>query len=228
MADHAPRPAAQPEARPTLNEARDADALEAGRVLFAGECRFTAAAGERARIPPGAAPEIAFAGRSNVGKSSLLNALTGRHALARVSVTPGRTRELVFFDLGGRLTLVDMPGYGYAKAPRTLAREWQGLMLGYLRGRANLRRVLLLLDARLAPKPADEAVMAILDAAAVTFQLVLTKADALAAAPLAARIEALARLARAHTAAHPDVLATSSRTGAGIAGLRAELAPLAA
>jgi GTP-binding protein len=228
MADHAPRAAAQPEARAPLNDTRDADALEAGRVLFAGECRFAAAAGERARIPPGAAPEIAFAGRSNVGKSSLLNALTGRHALARVSVTPGRTRELIFFDLGGRLTLVDMPGYGYAKAPRTLAREWQGLMLAYLRGRANLRRVLLLLDARLAPKPADEAVMAILDAAAVTFQLVLTKADALGQAPLAARIETLARVARAHTAAHPDVLATSSRTGAGIAGLRAELAPLAA
>ncbi len=228
MADHAARPPAQPEARAALSEADDEAVLEAGRVLFAAECRFTAAAGERARIPPGAAPEIAFAGRSNVGKSSLLNALTGRHALARVSVTPGRTRELIFFDLGGRLTLVDMPGYGYAKAPKTLAREWQGLMLAYLRGRPNLRRVLLLLDARLAPKPADEAVMAILDAAAVTFQLVLTKADALGQAPLAARIEALTRLARAHTAGHPDVLATSSRTGAGIAGLRAELAPLAA
>ena len=224
MADHAPRPPAQPEARAPLSEAEEA----AGRILFAAECRFAAAAGERARIPPGAAPEIAFAGRSNVGKSSLLNALTGRHALARVSVTPGRTRELIFFDLGGRLTLVDMPGYGYAKAPKTLAREWQGLMLAYLRGRPNLRRVLLLLDARLAPKPADEAVMAILDGAAVTFQLVLTKADALGQAPLAARIEALTRVARAHTAAHPDVLATSSRTGTGIAALRAELAPLAA
>ncbi len=227
MADHAPRPPAQPEAGASLSETEDAAALEAGRVLFAGECRFAAAAGDRARIPPGLGPEIAFAGRSNVGKSSLLNALTGHHALARVSVTPGRTRELIFFDLAGRLTLVDMPGYGYAKAPRTLAREWQSLMLAYLRGRPQLRRVLLLLDARLAPKPVDEAVMAILDAAAVTFQLVLTKIDALAESALTARRETLARLARAHTAAYPEVLATSSRTGAGIAGLRAAVATLA-
>jgi GTP-binding protein len=227
MADHAPRPPAQPETGAPLTEADDAAALEAGRVLFAGECRFAAAAGDRTRIPPGRVPEVAFAGRSNVGKSSLLNALTGRHALARVSVTPGRTRELVFFDLAGRLTLVDMPGYGYAKAPQKLAREWQGLMLAYLRGRPQLRRVLLLLDARLAPKPVDEAVMAILDTAAVTFQLVLTKTDALAGTALATRIEALARLARTHTAAYPEVLATSSRTGAGIAALRATLATLA-
>jgi GTP-binding protein len=233
MADHAPRPPAQAESWPgperaPLSESEDAAAaLEAGRVLFAGECRFAAAAGDRTRIPPGSVPEIAFAGRSNVGKSSLLNALTGRRALARVSVTPGRTRELIFFDLAGRLTLVDMPGYGYAKAPQKLAREWQGLMLAYLSGRPQLRRVLLLLDARLAPKPMDETVMAILDAAAVTFQLVLTKADALAEAALAARIEALARLARTHTAAYPDVLATSSRNGAGIAALRAEIAALA-
>ncbi len=206
----------------------DHQALEAGRVLFAGACRFAAAAGEIARLPPAMAPEIAFAGRSNVGKSSLLNALTGRHALARVSATPGRTRELVFFDLAGRLTLVDMPGYGYAKAQRSLAQEWQGLMLAYLRGRPNLRRVLLLLDARLSPKPADEAVMAILDAAAVSFQLVLTKADALTEAALAARIEGFVRFARAHTAAHPDVLATSSRGGMGIAELRAALSMLAA
>ena len=204
-----------------------ADELENGRVLFAGECRFAAAAGSLARIPPGVAPEVAFAGRSNVGKSSLLNALTGRHALARVSATPGRTRELIFFDLAGRLMLVDMPGYGYAKAPQMLAREWQGLMLAYLRGRADLRRVLLLLDARHPQKPSDEAVMAILDKAAVTFQLVLTKCDALDEAALGARMGALARVARAHTAAYPEVLATSSRTGAGIAELRAALAGLA-
>jgi GTP-binding protein len=228
MADHAPCSSSEPEARPTLSGAKDSTALEAGRLLFAGECRFAAAAGEPARVPPGTVPEIAFAGRSNVGKSSLLNALTGRNALARVSATPGRTRELIFFDLAGRLMLVDMPGYGYAKAPRMLARAWQGLMLAYLRGRANLRRVLLLLDARLVPKPADEAVMAILDAAAVTFQLVLTKTDELAEPELAARIETLTRLARSHTAAHPEVLATSSRSGAGIAELRATLATLVA
>jgi len=230
MGDHASRPPAQSEARTALKvgETESAEALELGRVLFAGECRFAAAAGERTRIPPATAPEIAFAGRSNVGKSSLLNALTGRHALARVSTTPGRTRELIFFDLAGRLTLVDMPGYGYAKAPHRLAREWQGLMLAYLRGRANLRRVLLLLDARHAPKPADEAVMAILDAAAVTFQLVLTKSDALAETELATQKDALVRLARAHKAAYPEVLATSSQSGAGIAELRAALALLAA
>ncbi|HUC19583.1 MAG TPA: ribosome biogenesis GTP-binding protein YihA/YsxC [Acetobacteraceae bacterium] len=230
MADHAPRPLAQSETCAALRagETENTDALEAGRVLFAGESRFVAAAGERARIPPATAPEIAFAGRSNVGKSSLLNALTGRHALARVSTTPGRTRELIFFDLAGRLTLVDMPGYGYAKAPHRLAREWQGLMLAYLRGRANLRRVLLLLDARHAPKQADAAVMAILDSAAVTFQLVLTKSDALTEGDLAMRKDALVRLARAHKAAYPEVLATSSRSGGGIAELRAALALLAA
>ena len=225
MADHAAHEPGEAEARAILTEAR---ALEAGRVLFAGECRFAAAADRAERIPPVAAPEIAFAGRSNVGKSSLLNALTGRNALARVSTTPGRTRELIFFDLGGRLMLVDMPGYGYAKAPKNLAREWQGLMLAYLVGRPNLRRVLLLLDARLGPKPADAAVMQMLDRAAVTFQLVLTKADALSEAALAERVDAAARLARSHPAAYPAVLATSSRTGAGIAELRAELAMLAA
>jgi GTP-binding protein len=206
----------------------DAEALEAGRKLFAGECRFAAAADAPGRIPVMAAPEVAFAGRSNVGKSSLLNALTGRRALARVSVTPGRTRQLIFFDLAGRLMLVDMPGYGYAKAPKKLAREWQGLMLAYLRGRPNLMRVFLLLDARLPATELDQAVMTILDQAAVAFQIVLTKADAVTAAALALRSAAAATLARAHAAAHPEVIATSSRSGGGIALLRAEIALLAA
>lgn len=205
-----------------------AAALEAGRLLFASDCRFVAAADALARLPAAAAVEIAFAGRSNVGKSSLLNALAGRTRLARISATPGRTRALVFFDLAGRLMLVDMPGYGYAKAPKKLAAGWQGLMLAYLCGRPNLRRVLLLLDARHPATDADRRVMEILDRAAVSFQLVLTKADTLSEAELAARRVAADRLARAHTAAHPLVLATSSRTGAGIPELRAEIALLAA
>ena len=129
--------------------------IEAGRLLFAAECRFVYAAQRLDQLPPPAGPEVAFAGRSNVGKSSLLNALTGRRALARVSGEPGRTRQLNFFDLGGRLTLVDMPGYGYARAGRAVKQDWQGLMFDYLRGRPTLRRVMLLLDARIEVKEAD-------------------------------------------------------------------------
>jgi GTP-binding protein len=197
-------------------------------VLFAQACRFLFAAQRRDQVPPPAGPEVAFAGRSNVGKSSLLNALTGQRALARVSGQPGRTQQLNFFDLGGRLVLVDMPGYGYAQAARAVKRDWQGLMFDYLRGRPTLRRVLLLMDARVEVKPADVAVMELLDHAAVTFQLVLTKADGVRPAALAAREAELAALARGHPAAHPVVAATSSATGAGIAELRATLAELAA
>jgi GTP-binding protein len=203
-----------------------ADLIEVGRRLFAAECRFVHAAQRLDQLPPAAGPEVAFAGRSNVGKSSLLNALTGRRALARVSAEPGRTRQLNFFDLGGRLTLVDMPGYGYARAGRDVKRDWQGLMFDYLRGRASLRRVMLLLDARIEVKAADRAVMELLDRAAVTFQLVLTKVDGTKPGGLAGkRAEALA-LARAHPAAHPEVLETSSETGEGIPELRAALAAL--
>ncbi len=142
-------------------------------------------------------PEVAFAGRSNVGKSSLLNALTGRRALARVSGEPGRTRQLNFFDLGGRLTLVDMPGYGYARAGKAVKQDWQGMMFDYLRGRPTLRRVMLLLDARIEVKEADVAVMDLLDRAAVTFQLVLTKADGVKPAALARKLDEARALARA-------------------------------
>ena len=204
--------------------AEGADALEAGRRLFAAECRFVHAAQRLDHLLPAAGPEIAFAGRSNVGKSSLLNALTGRHALARRSGAPGRTRQLNFFDLDGRLMLVDMPGYGYAQAPKQVKADWQGLMFDYLRGRPSLRRVLLLLDARIELKPADEAVMKLLDRAAVTYQLVLTKADGLKPAALAEKQVEAAALARAHPAAHPDVMTTSSETGLGMAELRAALA----
>lgn len=202
-------------------------ALEAGRKLFAAECRFFYAAQRLDQLPAVAGPEIAFAGRSNVGKSSLLNALTGRKTLARASSEPGRTRQLNFFDLGGRLTLVDMPGYGYARASKDIKADWQGLMFEYLRGRPSLRRVVLLLDARIEVKEADEQVMELLDRAAVTFQIVLTKTDGLKPPALARKQAEVERLARAHAAAFPLVLATSSETGEGIPALRAELATLA-
>jgi len=201
--------------------------LDAGRKLFAAECKFFFAAQRLDQLPPPAGPEVAFAGRSNVGKSSLLNALTGRRTLARTSNQPGRTRQLNFFDLGGRLTLVDMPGYGYAQASRDVKEDWQGLMFDYLRGRPTLRRIALLLDARIEVKETDNQVMDLLDRAAVTFQIVLTKTDAVRPEKLAAKQAEATALARAHPAAHPDALATSSETGAGIEVLRAALAELA-
>jgi GTP-binding protein len=204
-----------------------ADLIEAGRLLFAGECRFVYAAQRLDQLPAPAGREVAFAGRSNVGKSSLLNALTSRRNLARVSAEPGRTRQLNFFDLGGRLTLVDMPGYGYARAGRSVKQDWQGMMFNYLRGRASLRRVMLLLDARIEVKQADRAAMELLDRAAVTFQLVLTKVDGIKAAALADKQVETVALARAHPAAHPDVLLTSSETSEGVAELRAAIAELA-
>jgi GTP-binding protein len=205
----------------------EATALEAGRLLFAGFCNFVFAAQRIDQLPPQRGPEVAFAGRSNVGKSSLLNALTGQRALARVSNTPGRTRQLNFFDLGGRLTLVDMPGYGYAKAGKDIKADWQGLMFDYLRGRPSLRRVLLLLDARIELKQADHAVAELLDRAAASFQIVLTKADAVARGALSRKLVEAEVVARRHPAAHPVVMVTSAETGDGIAALRAALTGLA-
>jgi GTP-binding protein len=209
------------------SQADEQAALEAGRLLFAAECRFFHGAQRLDQLPPIDLPEIAFAGRSNVGKSSLLNALTGRNSLARVSSEPGRTRQLNFFELGGRLTLVDMPGYGYARASKDIKADWQGMMFDYLRGRPSLQRVMLLLDSRIEVKQADRDVMELLDRAAVTFQLVLTKADAAQPAALARKIEEVEALARSHPAAFPDIMVTSRETGAGIPALRAELAALA-
>jgi GTP-binding protein len=226
MADHEADAPGAAGARAHLTD-EEAAAIEAGRLLFAAECRFFYAAQRLDQLPPVAGPEVAFAGRSNVGKSSLLNALTGHHALARVSVTPGRTRQLNFFDLGGRLTLVDMPGYGYARAGKDVKQDWQGLMFDYLRGRPTLRRVMLLLDARIEVKDADVAVMELLDRAAVTFQLVLTKADGVKQPALERKVAEANALARRHPAAHPDVVLTSSETGQGIAELRAAIAVVA-
>ena len=171
-------------------------------------------------------PEIAFAGRSNVGKSSLINALTGHKALARASSEPGRTRQLNFFALGGRLTLVDMPGYGFARANKSVKEDWQGLMFDFLRGRPTLRRVVLLLDGRIELKDSDRDVMTLLDRAAVTFQLVLTKCDVPKPPAVAAKLAEIRAVAATHPAAYPEVLTTSSGTGAGIPELRAMLVPL--
>jgi GTP-binding protein len=201
--------------------------LEAGRKLFARECRFIAGVTTVEAMPPPELPEIAFAGRSNVGKSSLINALTGRVALARVSHTPGRTQQLNFFDLGGRLSLVDLPGFGFAKTARRRVRGWTGLIERYLRGRPSLRRVCLLIDARHGPMAPDRDFMAKLDEAAISYQAVLTKADKLKPAELTARRDELAAELAKHPAAHPEIIATSAQAGSGIAELRAALAALA-
>ena len=226
MADDAPHQAGETEPRPDLTP--DEDALEAGRKLFAAECRFFFGAQKLEQLPPPAGIEIAFAGRSNVGKSSLLNALTGRNSLARISSEPGRTRQLNFFDLGGRLTLVDMPGYGYARASKQIKADWQGMMFDYLRGRTTLLRVMLLLDSRIEVKQADHDVMDLLDRAAVTYQIVLTKADGLKAPALTRKQFEVRKLVAKHPAAFPDLATTSAETGLGIPELRAVLAGLAA
>jgi GTP-binding protein len=200
--------------------------IEAGRHLFAQNCHFFYAAQSITQLPDPLGPEIAFAGRSNVGKSSLVNALTGQKALARASGQPGRTKQLNFFNLGDRLTLVDMPGYGYAQAAKEVKRDWQGLMFDYLRGRPDLRRVVLLMDSRVPVKASDEAAMGLLDRAAVTYQLVLTKADGVKPPALARKLEAIETLAKKHPAAYPEVIATSAEHGTGIEALRAALATL--
>ena len=209
------------------DEAADAIAREAGRLLFAGPVTFLRGVDRLDALPPFALPEIAFAGRSNVGKSSLINAVCGRATVARTSNTPGRTQELNFFDVGGRMILADMPGYGFAKAPKDKVERWTRLVRGYLRGRPVLRRVMLLIDARHGLKDSDRDMMGHLDQAAVIYQVVLTKADKLKAAELEAVRAATASEIAKRTAAHPVLLVTSSEKGDGIAELRAELAQLA-
>ncbi|SIR20581.1 MULTISPECIES: ribosome biogenesis GTP-binding protein YihA/YsxC [Acidiphilium] len=216
-----------PEVIPPDPEIGEAAALEAGRLLFAQNTQFVHAAQTVEGLLEARGIEVALAGRSNVGKSTLINAITGHVALARVAQAPGRTRQLNFFQVGeGRLSIVDMPGYGYAEAPKAVKRDWQGLMFRYLRGRPNLRRVLLLMDARIEDKPADHTIMDILDKAAVAFQIVLTKADKMKPEVLARKHEAILAIARKHPAALNDVIVTSSETGLGIAELRASIAAL--
>jgi len=204
------------------------DEIEAGRRLFAGEWRFVAAAGSDISLPSMRGTEIAFAGRSNVGKSSLVNALTGRKALARTSRTPGRTQELIFFTGGGNLNVVDMPGYGYAAAAKSKVAAWTALIGAYLRGRANLARVYVLVDARHGLKPTDEPIFEVLRQAAVSFQIVLTKSDAIKPAELASRVAEVEAALAKRPGAFPGVLTTSSHEGAGMEELRAAIARLLA
>jgi GTP-binding protein len=205
----------------------DPDQMEAGRRLFAREARFVAGAAEPAMLPVEGLPEIAFAGRSNVGKSSLVNALTGRRMLARTSGAPGRTRQINFFDLGEQLMLVDLPGYGYAGAPKTAIKSWTGLVRHYLRTRAALRRVCLLVDSRHGIKEIDRPLMAMLDAAGVSYQIVLTKIDKVRGADLARVVDRVAAELAAHSAAHVEVYLTSAVERRGIAELQETLGALA-
>jgi GTP-binding protein len=203
------------------------DRIEAARRIFSGPIRFLLSAPKLDFLPQPIVQEVAFAGRSNVGKSSLINALTNRNGLARTSNTPGRTQELNFFDVGGNegeiplFRLVDMPGYGYAKAPKDLVKRWRFLVNDYLRGRAVLKRVLVLIDSRHGLKEVDMTLLDMLDEAAVSYRIVLTKSDKIKATELAAVTEATAAAIRKRPAAHPEIIATSSEKGMGLPELRA-------
>jgi GTP-binding protein len=203
----------------------EAALLEAGRRLFARPVTFLMGVAKLEQLPQAFPAEVAFGGRSNVGKSSLINAVAGRHDLARASNSPGRTRELNYFVAGeGKLAMVDMPGYGYARAEKSAVESWQRLIRDYLKARPGLRRVFILIDARHGLKPPDKETMDVLDEAAVNYQIVLTKADKCTAKRLADVTEAMRQSLKIRPAAHPEVIVSSSKTGAGIAEIRAQLA----
>ena len=204
----------------------DDEEIEAGRLLFASHCSFIAAAQNLTALPPISLPEIAFAGRSNVGKSSLVNALTGRTTLARTSQTPGRTRQLIFFSLASRLQLVDLPGYGYARASKTDIKAWTKLTRKFLVGRQSLQRMLLLIDSRRGIGQADKEMMKLMDDSAVSWAVVLTKVDKIKSEQLQKICDKTQQEISLHVAAYPHIWQTSSQTGAGIAELRAHLASL--
>jgi len=212
------------EARFPISQAPDRLTAETGRKLFAGPCDFLKGVVAMDGLPPDNRIEVCFAGRSNVGKSSLINALVGQKNLARSSNTPGRTQEINFFTLGSSHYLVDLPGYGFAQAPVHVVEKWQNLMKAYLSGRANLRRVFLLIDARHGPKKVDEEIMALLDKCAVTFQAVLTKTDKLKKGALDKAVEQTRTALSKHPAAYPEITLTSAEKKEGIETLRAIIA----
>ena len=210
-----------------LNPVFKPDVIETGRLLFTQNCEFMRGVLKLEDMPDASMPEITFAGRSNVGKSSLINALTGRSRLARTSVTPGRTQEINFFDLGHRLILSDLPGYGFAQAPKDKVALWTDFIKLYLKGRPNLRRAMVLIDSRHGLKDVDRDIMKLMDKSAVNYQVIMTKADKVKPGPLEAARAAIAKEITEYVAAHPDVLVTSSDDGFGIADVRAALSELA-
>lgn len=226
MNDEPNLPAELPSVLPGAADFTD-EQIETARVFFAQPVSFIMGAVRMDAMPAADLPEVAFAGRSNVGKSSLVNALTGRRTLARVSANPGHTRQVNFFNLADRLMLVDLPGYGFAKVSRSMKETWQDLASAYLRGRPTLMRIFVLIDGRHGVKESDRETMRNLDSAAVSYQMLLTKTDYLRASDIAAAVKAAEAVARKHGAAHPEVLPTSSETGFGIPELRAEIVAVA-
>ena len=211
-----------------INNYSEDQTQDFSRKLFAGECQFFAASTNLENLPPSSLPEIGFAGRSNVGKSSLINALTGRKTLARTSRTPGRTQQLNFFNLNGYMVLVDMPGYGFARVSKSRVRSWTNLMHDYLKGRSTLKRLCLLIDSRHGIKDSDKELMNELDKAAVVYQLILTKADKVSVKDITEFSRGFELMRKKHPASHPEIIATSVRKDKGILELRSSLSLLVA